>query len=149
MKNSELFWNIKKNMERYRFIVNRTSECLNKNDSSAQCAMSRYNLENFDEILNSNPEELDDEVDEKELKDLEERIDYYFSLHASDDEEFKEFIKMISEYLIFIAKKPLHPPGIEFSDGNTVYKKGDSYHCTGKRVYIKEKNSICKHCIAQ
>ncbi len=28
-----------------------------------------------------------------------------------DDEEFKEFIKIISLYLTFIEKKPLHPPG--------------------------------------
>lgn len=147
MKASKLFLKLKRHMEQYKSKVKCDSNSLDKND--VQRAMSEYNLQNFHEILNLSPEGLDYEVDEEELRDLENRIDKYFSLHSPDDEEFKEFIKLISIYLTFIAKKPLHPPGIKFSDGTTVYQEGNSYYCTGKNLHMKDKNSLCKCCVAQ
>ena len=45
--------------------------------------MSKYNLETYYEIINSSYGELDDEVNEDELKDLKNRIDNYFRLYAS------------------------------------------------------------------
>ncbi len=126
MKSSELFLKLQKSMEQYKSKV-KLNDTFDEKDKSVQYIMSRYNLENFNEIINSSYKELDDEVDEEELKDLENRIDEYFSLYAPDDEEFREFIKKISVYLTFIAKKPLHPPWIKFSKGTMVYKKGDTY----------------------
>ena len=111
--------------------------------------MSKYNLENFNEAINSSFEGLDEEVDEKRLKDFQKGIDYYFSLYAPDDEEFKDFIKAISIYLTFIAKKPLHPPGIVFSNGKRVYKKENTYYCTGKNIFMKDKLSLCKYCVCR
>ena len=73
-----------------------------------------------------------DEVDEKKLEDFKKSIDHYFNLYAPGNEDFKELIKIISIYLTFIVKKPLHPPGIIFSNGTTVYQNGDSYYCTGR-----------------
>lgn len=67
--------------------------------------MSKYNLNNFNEIMNDSFEELDDEIPGEKIKDFQDRIDHYFGLYAPDDEEFKEFIKAISLYLTFIAKK--------------------------------------------
>ncbi|WP_342459318.1 DUF2115 family protein [Methanobacterium sp.] len=152
-----------------------------KKDSLNQ-VMSRYNLENFNKILNSSCNGLDEEVDEEKLKDLQNRIDHYFSLYAPDDEDFKEFIKAISIYLTFIAKKPLHPPGIVFSNGafkisdfespqtfmfgalknqrffegpkpkvltEGVYEKEGVYYCTGKRIFMKDKLSLCKYCVCK
>ena len=118
-------------------------------NNSITYAMSKYNLKNFNDIMNSSFEELDDEIHEEKLKDFQDRIDHYFSLYASDDEKFKEFIKAISLYLTFIAKKPLHPPGIIFSNGIQVYKKQEVYFCTGRSVFIKDKLSLCKYCVCK
>jgi uncharacterized protein (UPF0305 family) len=149
MKSSELCLKLKKSMEKYKKKVKNHNNSFNGNDMSIQRAMSKYNLENFNEIINSSCEESDIEINQEELKDLEDGIYNYFSLHAPDDEEFREFIKIISIYLTFIAKKPLHPPGIKFSNETTVYKKGNIYYCTGKSSFIKQKQSLCKYCIAK
>ena len=149
MKSSELFLKLQKRMEQYKSKVKPDNDCFYENDTSIQSIVSKYNLESFNEIMNSSYEEVDDEVNEEELKDLIHRIDNYFSLYAPDDEKFKEFIKIISIYLVFIGKKPLHPLGIKFSNGTMVYKKGDSYYCTGKSLFIKDKHSLCKYCIAR
>ena len=111
--------------------------------------MSKYNLENFNEIMNLSFEEFNDEIDEEKLKDFQNRINHYFSLYAPHDEEFKEFITAISVYLTFIAKKPLHPPGIVFSNETHVYKKQNVYFCTGKSIFIKDKLSLCKYCVCK
>ena len=111
-------------------------------------AISAYNLENFNEINRSILKGNDYEIDEKELKDFRQSIDHYFSLYAPNDKEFKEFIKIISLYLTYIAKKPLHPPGIIFSNGSKVYQSDDSYFCSGKNIFIKDEVSLCRFCIA-
>lgn len=119
-----------------------------KNDNSLMDIMSIYNLENFNEIMGLSLKENEDEIDEKELEDFKMSIDHYFSLYAPDDGEFKEFIKLISLYLTYIARKPLHPPGIIFSNGSKVYQSNGHYFCTGKHIFIKEELSLCRYCIA-
>ncbi|MGB9979088.1 DUF2115 family protein [Methanobacterium sp.] len=142
MKTSELLLKLKECMKKYKPKMRDSGDSLNQ-------IMSRYNLENFNEIVNSSLDKLDEEVDEEKLKDLQERIDHYFILYAHNDEEFKEFIKAISIYLTFIAKKPLHPPGIVFSNGIEVYKKDGIYYCAGKPIFIKDKLSLCKYCVCK
>lgn len=149
MKSSELFLKLKHDIEQYIPKIKHNYGDVNEYKNSIHRTMSKYNFENFNEIINSSFEELDEEVDEEKLKDFQDRIDHYFSLYTPDDEEFKEFIKTISIYLTFIAKKPLHPPGIVFSNGNTVYKKDNVYYCTGKSVFIKDKLSLCKYCVCR
>ena len=149
MKASELFLKLKKDMEKYKSKIRHAEESSDEKNNSRNLAMSRYNLENFNEIINSSFEWPDEEIDEKILKDFQDRIDHFFRAHAPGDEEFKEFIKAVSTYLVFIAKKPLHPPGIVFSNGAEVYKKGNVYFCTGKSIFIKDKLSLCKYCAAE
>lgn len=162
MKTSQLLLKLKERMEKYKPKMEDSGE-----EDSLNQIMSRYNLENFNEILNSSCNGLDEEVDAEELKDLQNRIDHYFSLYTPDDKDFKEFIKAISIYLIFIAKKPLHPPGIVFSNGafkisdfeslqtqpkvmtEGVYEKEGVYYCTGKRIFINDKLSLCKYCVCK
>ncbi len=146
MKSSELFSRLKKDMEKYKSRMEQVKERNNKESNSTRSIMSRYNLENFNEIVNSSFEGPDEEIPEEKLKDFQDRIDHFFSLHFPDDEDFQEFIKAISTYLTFIAKKPLHPPGIVFSNQKDVYKKDNVYHCSGKPIFIKDKFSLCKYC---
>ncbi|MGZ4856989.1 MAG: DUF2115 family protein [Methanobacteriaceae archaeon] len=81
---------------------------------SIQHAHVQVQSENFNEIVNLSCEELDDEINQEELNGLEDDINNYFSLYVPDDEEFREFIKIILMYLTFIAKKSLHPLGLNF-----------------------------------
>lgn len=97
--------------------------------------------------MNSSPDDYAGEVDEENVKDMETRIDHYFQFHGTGDDEFKEFIKGISIYLSLIAGKPLHPPGIVFSNKTTVYEREGVYYCTGKKNFIKDELSLCKYCI--
>jgi len=136
-------------MQNYKSKIRHSEGSSNEKNDSITYIMSKYNLENFNEIMNSLFEGPDVEIGEEDLKDFQDRIDYYFSLYAPEDEEFKEFIKAISIYLTFIVKKPLHPPGIVFSNGKRVYKTDNAYYCTGKSIFIKDKLSLCKYCVCR
>lgn len=145
MKTSELLLKLKKEVERYKEIV----KAPEKTDNSINSIMSRYNYENFQEILTSSINREDEDVDDFMVEDLKMRIDHYFSLYAPEDKSFREFIKIISTYLVFVAKKPLHPPGTVFKDGSRVYKGKDRYICTGKRKFMAEELSLCRYCICR
>jgi uncharacterized protein (UPF0305 family) len=145
MKTSKLLLKLKKDAELYKEIV----KAPDKSDNSINSIMSRYNYENFQEIFTSSINREDEDVDDFMVEDLKIRIDNYFSLYAPEDEAFKEFIKIISTYLVFVAKKPLHPSGTVFEDGSKVYKGKDSYICTGKRKFMTEELSLCRYCICR
>ncbi len=149
MKTSKLLLKLQQDIEQYRSKVKPNPDCFDENNKSLQCAVSRYNLQNFREILDLSPAEVSGNVDAEKLHDLENRVERYFELYGPVDEEFKEFIKLISIYLTFIAHKPLHPQGIEFGDGTTVYQEGDIYFCTAKKLHINEQFSLCRCCVAQ
>ena len=146
MKSSKLFLKIKKDIEPYKSKVNDKNKNISEDPDSIGFIMSKYNQDTFNE-MNLSFLELDDKIDEEELNDFQKRIDYFFSLDATEDEEFREFIKVISLYLTFIAKKPLHPPGIKFSEGKGVYKEQNIYYCTAKSEFINDKMSLCKYCV--
>lgn len=149
IKSSKLFLKLKKDIKPFKSKIKPNKRFLGGENNSVHNKMSEYNLENFNQIVNSSFEGSDEEVDEKKLNDFKGSIDHYFKLYSSEDEQFKEFIKIISIYLTFIAKKPLHPPGIIFSNGATVYQNGNSFYCTGKKVFIKDNPSLCKYCICK
>ena len=145
MKSSELFLEIKKKLKHYESRLNHNPN-FDGNEGSIDSMMSKYNHDIFNEIMNSSSAEFNGEIDEEKIDDFKKRIDYFFKLYAPDDEDFKEFIKAISLYLTFIAKKPLHPPGIRFSKGKGVHNDKNVYYCAGKSEFIKEKMSLCKYC---
>ena len=82
--------------------------------------------------------------------DFKKRIDYNLKKWDVNQKDFIEFIKYISLYLFFIAKKPLHPVGTPFeSDIKGVFEENGVYYCNSKKRYIKEDNSLCLYCVAK
>ena len=140
IKSSKLFLQLKKSIKPYQSKIKAKETLISGENNSIHNTMSEYNLENFNEIINSSYEGSDDEVDENELDDFKMCIDNYFDLYAPDDKKFREFIKIISIYLTFIAKKPLHPPGILFSNGATVYQNKDFISLHWKKRFYKRKS---------
>lgn len=143
IKSSELFLRLKQKIEPYKFFI----KSKNKIDDQLQRKMSVYNEENFKRLTETSFTMDDEEIDTHRLENLEHAIDHYFELYVPENEGFREFIKTISIYLTFIEKKPLHPPGIVFSGGETVYENGGIYYCSGKKYFIKEDYSLCNYCV--
>lgn len=63
------------------------------------------------------------------------RIGSYLDIHAQTDLGLKRYVKVVSTCLAFLAKRPLHLPGIELDGGIRIIKRGSYYCCNGKNSY--------------
>lgn len=151
MKASDLFHIIKQDMERLSVYKSQIEQKLldDKEDSSIGSLMTRYNYQNLQEILNTSSIDPDFVIDDAQFADFEDSIDHYLGLYARNNVDLARYIKVISAYLAFIVHRPLHPPGLRFSDDAEVYEKGGKFYCSGKRKFIKEDMSLCKYCVCK
>ena len=110
-------------------------------------AMLNHFLKTLEEI--KKVEDVEDyKIDEKKLKELLERIESLKINNSEEEEAFIKLSKIVCPYLIFIAKKPIHPIDLEFPGGLKIVKKGDKYYCP---VKDRQKNqfSLCPFCVCQ
>lgn len=151
MKASALFLIIKndlKTLSAYRSQIELKMSA-DKDNNSISSIMTRYNYSNFVEILSRDSLDQDFEIDDGRLHDFQQRIDYYLNTYLPGDQDLKKYIAGISTYLVFITKRPLHPPGLEFTNGARIIEKDSSYYCSGKRQFIKDDLSLCKYCVCK
>jgi uncharacterized protein (UPF0305 family) len=111
--------------------------------------VARYDRDMFSEFMNRNSIDKPENIDPDKLADFNFRINRYMDEHAPDQTDLKKYIRIISTYLSFIAKKPLHPPGMILEDNQAIFKDGDNYYCPGKSKYILDELSLCKYCVCK
>ena len=105
---------------------------------------ANFHIQNYTEIMELNIDEEDEsniEVDDELVNDIKDELRRFFEgCSPESEEEFKKFIIYTCIYLSLIAKRPLHPIGIDMHNGKTVFgeeKDGETvYYCD-----IKEEQS--------
>jgi uncharacterized protein (UPF0305 family) len=119
MKASELFRKIKKDLETISEYTSRVERKLQGDDDIRlkSSIMARYNYDNLVEILRRDGVDPDYEIDDDKLADFQLRIGHYLETYAPGEPDLKSYITGISTYLAFIAKRPLHPAGLEPGNG--------------------------------
>ena len=156
MKSSELLKEIKINIEEYD--INKIKEKLDMDDiNPISKQVSIFNLENYDEIMKKSIEEDDDEeISNIEIESMRNEIDLFFKGCSPESEDsFKKFIESICLYLSLIAKKPLHPVGIDFGDEDTVHKEirnNETVYICDKKEFFKSQNKsycTCDYCVCE
>ena len=140
MKAKELLSEIKENIMDYD-IAHLEENVKKEGINPISKQVSTYNIENYKEILS-----LDIGEDSKQNIEVSDNL-----IKDIKDEIFKNFITYICIYLSLIAKKPLHPVGMDFGNGKTVFKEGNNYYCDMKReLRMKSKDYYtCKYCICK
>lgn len=119
------------------------------NASDVSHAMSKYDLDIFHEILSIEDVETDHKIDRQKLDDFTLQIDRYMDAQAPGQDQLKKYIRIISTYLVFIARRPLHSPDIAFFGDSKITEENGNYFCPAKRVYIKDQDSLCKYCVCK
>ena len=158
MKARELLEEIRENIKDYDVgIFKKRLDDENTDETSKLRA--QFHIQNYEEIMELNIEEEDEcnmEIDAKLVKDIKEELAKFFEGCSPESEEpFKRFITYTCIYLSLIAKRPLHPVGIDMHNGKTVFAKKED----GETVYycdIKEEQSkiakdyyTCKYCVCK
>jgi uncharacterized protein (UPF0305 family) len=114
----------------------------------ASACMKRYNDEAFLEITDPETKVVAREIDNDAIAELESALDGYMDAYAPDQPDLKKYIKLVSLYLAFVARRPLHPPRIiapESTRGAATINR--RYCAVGKRD-ADERFPICRHCVA-
>jgi uncharacterized protein (UPF0305 family) len=104
-----------------------------------------YNYEAFLELHRALPGSESMPVNEKELREMETELDHYMTKYMPGEKDYKHFIRIVSVYLTFIAKKPLHPPGMFDESGQAAYKNG-MVVCPLRAEEIMKPGSLCRFC---
>ena len=147
MKASEVLEEIRQNLKDYpiEYLRNKVTDDRYKDELVKKLA--KYNSDTWDEIFSLNLQE-DFDVKDGVVENIKNDIDFYFDTYAGGDEETREFTKYISLYLVFFAKRPLHP----FGDNPTkdqVFLENGEYKCKARIMSIKDENSLCRYCICK
>lgn len=156
MKAQDLLAEIKENIKDYdiKYLEEKIKD-ENINQISKQ--VSAFNIENYNEIMKVDIDENSTEnveISDELINDIKDEMNRFFDGCSPESEDvFKRFVTYICIYLSLIAKKPMHPIGMDFRDGNTVFseeKDGKTlYYCDIKQrqAEIAKDYYTCKYCI--
>lgn len=118
-------------------------------DNNPSTSVAVYDYAVFRELLAASATASGTSVDEVRLADFRELIDRYMDTYAPGNEGLKTYVRTVSTYLAFIARRPLHPPGMKFSGGRSIESRGGYWHCPGKKEQITAPGSLCKYCVCR
>ncbi|ACV62473.1 conserved hypothetical protein [Desulfofarcimen acetoxidans DSM 771] len=111
--------------------------------------VARYNLETFLEIKSRDRIDILEDIDSDTLNDFTFRIEKYMDENAPGLADLKTYILIVSTYLAFIVKKPLHPPGMLFVGGQKIVEKDNKFYCPMKNKQLRTAFSLCKYCASR
>lgn len=108
-----------------------------------------YNLETMLELKHNSGDFFPENIPAPYYDKIAATVNAYMDKYAADQEEFKDYIRILTLYKTFIAKLPLHPPEMQLPGNGKVYQKGKSYFCTAKQQYIHDEDALCRFCVAR
>ena len=147
MKTTELLERIRENLKDYPIDYLKRKAMDDRYPDSITKRLAIYNSSIYDEIYEKNIEE-DYEIKDAVIKNIEDDVNYYFSVYDPGDIETRDFTRELSFYLVLIAKKPLHP----FGDNPTkydVFLENGEYKCKNRIIHIKDERSLCRYCVCK
>jgi uncharacterized protein (UPF0305 family) len=144
MKARDLLEEIKDNIKDYNIEIfeNRAND---ENADEASKLRAKFHIQNYNEIMALKIDEEDDsniEIDDNLVDDIKDELYRFFEGCSPESEEiFKRFITYNCIYLSLIAKRPLHPVGIDMHNGKTVFAEEEDgetvYYCDIKEEQAK------------
>lgn len=113
-----------------------------------QC-LAGYNHKKFFELKERDCPEISEEIDIEKFQNFTFRINKYMDEYAPNQRDLKDYTRIICTYLTFIAKEPLHPPGIYVNENQTIFENNGVYYCPAKNKHVLEEMSLCKYCVCR
>ncbi|MEL4304581.1 DUF2115 domain-containing protein [Methanococcoides sp. LMO-2] len=106
-----------------------------------------YNV--FNEIGRSKKPENIENIDPEEYEEFMRRLEEMGNSEDKNQEYFNKLVRITAPYLVFIAKRPIHPIGMTFPGGDRVLEKDGVYYCPVKDKQNNVEVALCKFCICR
>lgn len=147
MKATDLLEKIRENLKDYPIDYLKRKATDDRYPDSITKRLAIYNSSIYDGIYEKNIEE-DYEIKDSVIKNMEDDVDYYFSVYDPGDIETRDFTRELSLYLVLIAKKPLHPFG-DNSAKDDIFLENGEFKCKNRIIHIKDERSLCRYCVCK
>jgi uncharacterized protein (UPF0305 family) len=138
-----------RNLPEYIARIERERQAAEKDHSGVLALLGNYNYDTYTEICHHYEVAPDFRIDLSTVEEFENALNVYLDTYAPGKTDLKRYVSDISLYLTFIAKRPLHPPGVSFSDEIRIVKNGDYYYCSGKTRFLDDPSSLCRYCVCR
>ena len=158
MKVRDLLEEIKENIKDYDIEIFE-KKASDENADPATKQRANFHIQNYNEIMELNIDEEDAcniEIDDGLVEDIKYELARFFEGCSPESEEiFKRFITYNCIYLSIIAKRPLHPIGIDMHNGKTVFAEEEDgetvYYCDIKeeQAKIAKDYYTCQYCVCK
>jgi len=123
-------------------------ECEPGTSEYASDCMRRYNYEAYLEITNPETTVAVANIDDDAIMEFELILGAYMDAYAPNRTNLKNYVKLVSLYLAFVAKRPLHPPSIMAPDSEMGSSLRSRYYCFVRKTMPDERFPICRYCVA-
>ncbi len=88
-------------------------------------------------------------VDTAGLKEFIDFLDQQLSQAKTENERcFQKIARIITIYVTFVRKEPVHPVGTRFPGGFTVRREGNVFYCPVKDRQINTPGALCRFCVS-
>lgn len=111
--------------------------------------VAAYNRQTLSEIINRDSVGDIADIDQKALADFTLLLTKYMADHAPGQEALLSYVRLTATYLVFIAGKPLHPPGLTFADGQSLVARDGLFYCPLKNSQLAGEPTLCQYCVSR
>ena len=105
-----------------------------------------YLYEAFQELRTCKTSDKAEPVDDEEHRDLLTRISQQNNKSNSRQRAFLRFVAVVIPYLVFVAKRTIHPPGMIFPGGLMITSQGNECYCPVKNKQSGVELALCDFC---
>jgi uncharacterized protein (UPF0305 family) len=85
-------------------------------------------------------------VDDEEHRDLLTKISQQNDKSNPRQRAFLRFVTVVTPYLVFVAKRTIHPPGMIFPGGLMIISQGSEYYCPVRNKQSGVELALCDFC---
>lgn len=108
-----------------------------------------YLYDTLQEIKNRENVDLIEEIDQEKYEEVIKRIDRFVDDSEPGQKTFARFARIATLYLIFIRKKPVHPPGMTFPGGLKIIEEKGVFYCPVKDKQSEVDIALCEFCVCK
>jgi uncharacterized protein (UPF0305 family) len=111
--------------------------------------VAEYNRQTLLEIRNRNSVDHITDIDPEIFAEFTVLLTRYLADNAPGQAALHNYVRLTATYLTFIVRKPLHPPGLVFADGQRLVCQGGIFYCPVKNRQSPGVPSLCKYCVSR
>ncbi|WP_406662586.1 DUF2115 domain-containing protein [Methanolobus sp. ZRKC3] len=108
-----------------------------------------YLYDTLQEIKNRKNLDTTEEIDPEKYEEIVKRVERFVDDSDPGQKAFSRFARIATLYLVFIEKKPIHPPGMIFPGELKIIEEKGGFYCPVRDKQSEVDIALCEFCICK